>query len=63
MTTLEAILGIIAAFAAGIILSWLLVKTQWAAKLSILQATYDDQQKKIAEQNLFLVSAEKAMKY
>jgi DNA recombination protein RmuC len=65
MNTIEialAIIAIIAAFAAGMLLSWLLVKAHWAPKLSILQAAYDDQQKKIGEQNLFLANAEKAMR-
>jgi len=62
MNTIEIALAIIAAFTAGILLSWLLMKTHWAARLSILQAAYDDQQKKITEQNLFLANAENAMR-
>jgi len=62
MNTIEIAFAIIAAFAAGMLLSWLLVKAHWAPKLSILQAAYDDQQKKIGEQNLFLANAEKAMR-
>jgi DNA recombination protein RmuC len=62
MSNTEILLGILAAFAAGLLLAWLLVKTHWAARLSILQAAYDEQQKKVADQSLFLAGAEKTMK-
>ena len=58
----NTILLIIAAFAAGVLLSWIITRTNWAVKLAAANAELSNAQKLLAEQKAFMENADRAMR-
>jgi DNA recombination protein RmuC len=62
MSTITIVVLVIAALAAGSLLSWVLVRSHWAVKLAVMTANFDMAEKKLEAQSLFITNSEKAMK-
>jgi DNA recombination protein RmuC len=58
----NTIILIIAAFAAGAIISWLITRSGWAVKLAASTAELNNAQKLLADQKTFMETADRAMR-
>ena len=58
----NTIILIIAALAAGALLSWLITRTNWAVKLAAVNAELNNAQRLLSEQKTFMENADRAMR-
>lgn len=62
MNPAETIALIITAFAAGALITWLIVRAQWTVKYHALQARFESSEQKFIEQSQFYASSEKTLR-
>jgi DNA recombination protein RmuC len=62
MNTAVVLILTVAAFLAGIIMSWVVTKTHWAGKLDVVRSDLDRTKEQLEEQKTFLAKSEQAMK-
>jgi len=62
MNTNTIVIVVIAAFAAGALISWMIIRANWAVKLAVVTAELNNAQKLLADQKAFMENADRAMR-